>query len=41
VVKSNSSGIEVWSGFSIQAGSRSREFLIEDRLTLGIYLNVD
>jgi len=41
VVKRNSSGIEVWSGSLIQAGSRSREFLIEERLTLGIHLNVD
>jgi hypothetical protein len=29
MVKSNSSGIEVWRGSLIQAGSRSREILIE------------
>jgi len=41
VVKRNSCGIEVWSGSLIKAGSRSRDFLIEERLTLWIHLNVD
>ena len=41
VVKRNSCGIEVWSGPLIKAGSRSRDFLIEERLTLWIHLNVD
>jgi len=41
VVKSNTSGIEVWSGSLIQAGSISREVLIEERLILWIHLNVN
>jgi hypothetical protein len=41
VVKSNTSGIEVWSGSLIQAGSISREVLIEERLILWIQLNVN
>jgi len=34
VVKSNSSGIEVWRDSLFQAGSRSRGVLIEERLIL-------
>ena len=41
VVKRNSSGIEVWRGSLSQAGSTSRDVLIEKRLKLWIHLNVD
>ena len=34
VVKSNSSGIKVWRGSLIQAGSRSMGVLIDERLIL-------
>ena len=41
VVKSNSSGMEVWNGSINSSWLKIKRFLIEEWLILGIHLNVD